>query len=195
MLLNDYYHLSFTYNTHIHLHTFIIHIQVCNPANGFFPDPYKTPRADVYYLCSPNNPTGAVATRADLERFVKYAKENGSIIVFDAAYAPFIRTPGMLFACVVLSLCVTHAVHSSALFTLLFHTPFAVNSCFICIIHSIIQTYTHLTPPLSPYVPVCRCAEVYLRDPRSQGGGHRGQLVLQVRRIYRYNILLYTIIT
>ena len=96
ILLNDYYHLSFTYNTHTHLHAFIIHmhIQICNPANGFFPDPYKTPRADVYYLCSPNNPTGAVATRADLERFVKYAKENGSIIVFDAAYAPFIRSPG-----------------------------------------------------------------------------------------------------
>ena len=66
----------------------------CNPENNFFPDITKLPRADVYYFCSPNNPTGAVATREQLEGFVKYAKENGSIIVFDAAYAPFIRSPG-----------------------------------------------------------------------------------------------------
>lgn len=67
----------------------------CNPENNFFPDITLLPRADVYYFCSPNNPTGAVATRAQLEGFVKYAKENGSIIVFDAAYAPFIRSPGL----------------------------------------------------------------------------------------------------
>lgn len=67
----------------------------CNAANNFFPDPYKHPRADVYYICSPNNPTGAVATKADLVNCVKYAKEQGSLIVFDAAYAPFIRTPGI----------------------------------------------------------------------------------------------------
>lgn len=66
----------------------------CNPENNFFPDVSKLPRADVYYFCSPNNPTGAVATREQLEGLVKFAKENGSIIVFDAAYAPFIRTPG-----------------------------------------------------------------------------------------------------
>lgn len=66
----------------------------CNPTNGFFPDPRNHPRADVYYLCSPNNPTGAVASRVALESFVSYAKEQGSLIVFDAAYAPFIRTPG-----------------------------------------------------------------------------------------------------
>jgi LL-diaminopimelate aminotransferase len=68
---------------------------VCNPSNGFFPNPHNHPRADIYYLCSPNNPTGAVASRNDLERFVAFAKEQGSIIVFDAAYAPFIRTPGI----------------------------------------------------------------------------------------------------
>jgi LL-diaminopimelate aminotransferase len=66
----------------------------CNPSNNFVPDPKTLPRADVYYLCSPNNPTGAVATRKQLEDFVQFAKEQGSIIVFDAAYAPFIRTPG-----------------------------------------------------------------------------------------------------
>ena len=67
----------------------------CNPSNNFFPDVTKLPRADVYYFCSPNNPTGAVATKAQLEGLVKFAKEQGSIIVFDAAYAPFIRTPGI----------------------------------------------------------------------------------------------------
>lgn len=67
----------------------------CNPANGFFPDVESLPRADVYYICSPNNPTGAVATRKQLEDLVSHAKKVGSFIVFDAAYAPFIRTPGM----------------------------------------------------------------------------------------------------
>lgn len=72
-----------------------LNYMVCNPENNFFPDPRKSPRADVYYICSPNNPTGTVATRADLENMVAYAKEQGSILVFDAAYAPFIRTPGV----------------------------------------------------------------------------------------------------
>lgn len=66
----------------------------CNPSNDFFPNIEELPTADVYYFCSPNNPTGAVATKAQLESFVKFAKEKGSIIVFDAAYAPFIRNPG-----------------------------------------------------------------------------------------------------
>eukprot|EP01038_Epipyxis_sp_PR26KG_P014321 gene14321-19210_t len=65
----------------------------CNPSNNFFPDVRSVPRADVYYICSPNNPTGAVATRQQLKDLVKFAKEQGSIIVFDAAYAPFIRSP------------------------------------------------------------------------------------------------------
>lgn len=68
----------------------------CTPQNNFFPDVEKLPRADVYYICSPNNPTGAVATRAQLEHLVAFAKKQGSIIIFDAAYAPFIRSPGKL---------------------------------------------------------------------------------------------------
>ena len=44
------------------------------------------------YFCSPNNPTGAAATREQLKELVDYANEKGSIIVFDAAYAPFIRS-------------------------------------------------------------------------------------------------------
>jgi len=46
----------------------------------------------VIYFCSPNNPTGAAATREQLKELVDYANEKGSIIVFDAAYAPFIRS-------------------------------------------------------------------------------------------------------
>lgn len=68
----------------------------CTPSNNFFPDLEAVPKANIYYICSPNNPTGAVATRAQLEKVVKFAKDNGAIIVFDAAYAPFIRTPGKL---------------------------------------------------------------------------------------------------
>ena len=64
----------------------------CNPSNGFFPDLENTPRADVIYFCSPNNPTGAAATKEQLQKLVDWANANGSIIVFDAAYAPFIRS-------------------------------------------------------------------------------------------------------
>ena len=66
----------------------------CAAADDFFPDLAKVPRADVYYFCSPNNPTGAVATRAQLEALVARALKDGSILVFDAAYAPFIRSEG-----------------------------------------------------------------------------------------------------
>lgn len=59
----------------------------------FFRGPQSLPHADVIYFCSPNNPTGAVASRAQLEALVAHASEKGSIVVFDAAYAPFIRSP------------------------------------------------------------------------------------------------------
>lgn len=67
----------------------------CTAENGFFPDLESLPYADVVYICSPNNPTGAAATKEQLENVVKICKERGSILVFDAAYAPFIRTPGV----------------------------------------------------------------------------------------------------
>lgn len=67
----------------------------CTAENGFFPDYASLPRADVVYICSPNNPTGAAATREQLENLVKICKERGSILVFDAAYAPFIRSEGV----------------------------------------------------------------------------------------------------
>ncbi|MEO0586121.1 MAG: LL-diaminopimelate aminotransferase [Planctomycetota bacterium] len=57
--------------------------------NGFAP-PLPGEKADVIYLCSPNNPTGAVLDRAALTAWVEYANANGSLILFDAAYAAFI---------------------------------------------------------------------------------------------------------
>lgn len=59
--------------------------------NGFVPEPCPEAAADVIYLCSPNNPTGAVFTRAQLEQWVRFANENGSVILFDAAYEAFIE--------------------------------------------------------------------------------------------------------
>ena len=61
-------------------------------ANNYVPDlPEK--KADVIYLCFPNNPTGATATKEQLKKWVDYAKENKSLILFDAAYECFIRNP------------------------------------------------------------------------------------------------------
>merc|ERR1712238_191831 len=67
----------------------------CTSENDFFPDYASLPRADVVYFCSPNNPTGAAATREQLTSLVKTCEEKGSILVFDAAYAPFIRDPNI----------------------------------------------------------------------------------------------------
>lgn len=62
----------------------------CNAENGFVAD-VPQEKADLIYLCFPNNPTGAVATRAQLEAWVAYAKANDAIILFDAAYEAFIQ--------------------------------------------------------------------------------------------------------
>lgn len=62
----------------------------CDPQNGFFPDLSKTVRTDIIFFCSPNNPTGHAASWEQLERLVKLAQENGSIIVYDSAYAVYI---------------------------------------------------------------------------------------------------------
>ncbi|CAK9141066.1 unnamed protein product [Ilex paraguariensis] len=62
----------------------------CGPQNNFFPDLSSTPRTDIIFFCSPNNPTGQAASRQQLENLVKFASENGSIIVYDSAYAAFI---------------------------------------------------------------------------------------------------------
>ncbi|MBM4001458.1 MAG: LL-diaminopimelate aminotransferase [Planctomycetes bacterium] len=62
--------------------------------NGFEPE-LPTERVDLVYLCYPNNPTGAVASRASLERWVAYAREHGAILLFDAAYEAFITDPSI----------------------------------------------------------------------------------------------------
>lgn len=59
----------------------------CTPENDFFPDLSTTPRTDIIFFCSPNNPTGASASRKQLEELVAFAKKNGSIIIYDSAYA------------------------------------------------------------------------------------------------------------
>ena len=51
-------------------------------------------KSDVIFFCSPNNPTGAAATRAQLTQLVEAARKNGSLIVYDAAYALYIEIPG-----------------------------------------------------------------------------------------------------
>jgi LL-diaminopimelate aminotransferase len=62
------------------------------PANGYVPEIPEAP-ADLVYLCFPNNPTGAVATRAQLAAWVEYARRNRGIILFDSAYESYIRDP------------------------------------------------------------------------------------------------------
>ncbi|MDR2150243.1 MAG: LL-diaminopimelate aminotransferase [Spirochaetaceae bacterium] len=65
----------------------------CTKDNAYFPDLAQIPRNALIYFCSPNNPTGAVATREQLERLVAAAHETGSLLIFDAAYAAYIRDP------------------------------------------------------------------------------------------------------
>jgi LL-diaminopimelate aminotransferase len=62
------------------------------PENGFVPDVPGT-HLDVVYLCFPNNPTGSVATRAQLTKWVEYARANDALILFDAAYEAYICDP------------------------------------------------------------------------------------------------------
>lgn len=62
----------------------------CTEENGFVPEPPQE-KVDIIYLCSPNNPTGAVATKEQLKKFVDYAIENKAVIIFDAAYAEFVK--------------------------------------------------------------------------------------------------------
>jgi LL-diaminopimelate aminotransferase len=64
----------------------------CTDKNGFVPS-VPTERVDLIYLCYPNNPTGATATRAQLTDWVNYALANDSVILFDAAYEAYIRDP------------------------------------------------------------------------------------------------------
>ncbi len=69
-----------------------LHYLESSAENGFVPAP-PSEAVDLIYLCFPNNPTGAVATKAQLKAWVDYAKANKALILFDAAYEAFIRDP------------------------------------------------------------------------------------------------------
>ena len=64
----------------------------CRPENNFVPEP-PTEHVDLIYLCFPNNPTGAVATRKQLNDWVDYAREHEALLLFDAAYEAYISEP------------------------------------------------------------------------------------------------------
>jgi LL-diaminopimelate aminotransferase len=66
----------------------------CTGENGFLPD-IPDEKADIIYLCFPNNPTGTAAPVSYLSKWVDYANANGSVILFDAAYEAFIRQGGI----------------------------------------------------------------------------------------------------
>ncbi len=69
-----------------------IQLLPCTAANGFVPGPEGC-TADIVYLCYPNNPTGATATKAQLQAWVDWANDRKALILFDAAYEAFIRDP------------------------------------------------------------------------------------------------------
>ena len=65
----------------------------CNAENDFFPDVSMAKDSELIFFCSPNNPTGAAATRAQLTALVNQALKSGSIIIYDAAYSAFVGNP------------------------------------------------------------------------------------------------------
>lgn len=65
----------------------------CTASNGFVPELPQGPAPDIIYLCYPNNPTGTTLTRSQLKKWVDYALENRSLILFDSAYEIFITEP------------------------------------------------------------------------------------------------------
>jgi LL-diaminopimelate aminotransferase len=67
----------------------------CTAENSYFPDLTQLPANSLFYFCSPNNPTGAVASKEQLSALVKAAREKGCVIIFDGAYAEFIRDPAL----------------------------------------------------------------------------------------------------
>ncbi len=73
----------------------------CDASNGFAPELPKTV-PDMIYLCFPNNPTGAVMTKAQLQEWVDYANKNGSVILYDSAYEAYIsesNVPHSIYEC------------------------------------------------------------------------------------------------
>ncbi|MCL2478797.1 MAG: LL-diaminopimelate aminotransferase [Treponema sp.] len=67
----------------------------CTAENGYFPDLSAIPSGCLIYFCSPNNPTGAVANKEQLQALVRAAQKTGSLIISDAAYSEYIRDAGL----------------------------------------------------------------------------------------------------
>ncbi|MDR1867443.1 MAG: LL-diaminopimelate aminotransferase [Treponema sp.] len=68
----------------------------CTAENGYFPDLTQIPKQSLIYFCSPNNPTGTVATTLQLTTLVEHALKANSIIIFDAAYSEYIRDSALV---------------------------------------------------------------------------------------------------
>ena len=89
-----------TYNADTQMWSDIVYMPTTKE-NGFVPElPKKTP--DIIYLCLPNNPTGTTLTKSQLQVFVDYAKKNGCLIIFDAAYEAYISeadVPHSIYEC------------------------------------------------------------------------------------------------
>ena len=71
-----------------------VHYLPATAENGFMPPP-PSGRVEIAYLCSPNNPTGAVASRENLAAWVAWARANDAVLIFDAAYDAFIQDPAL----------------------------------------------------------------------------------------------------
>lgn len=67
----------------------------CGPENGFLPS-FPKERPDVIYLCFPNNPTGVAINKEELKKWVEFARDNGSLIIYDSAYEAFVRDEGIV---------------------------------------------------------------------------------------------------
>ncbi len=67
----------------------------CDESNNFLPMPDPNVKADIIYICSPSNPTGAVYTPEQLKVWVDHANATGAVILFDAAYECFVSEPGL----------------------------------------------------------------------------------------------------
>ena len=72
----------------------IVHL-AAGKENGFLPEPTDDIKADILYICSPNNPTGAVFDRDKLQRWVDFSNKTDAVILFDAAYEAFIEDPAL----------------------------------------------------------------------------------------------------
>ncbi|MBR3241406.1 MAG: LL-diaminopimelate aminotransferase [Parasporobacterium sp.] len=72
-----------------------IHHVPAGKENGFLPMPDAAYEADLIYICSPNNPTGAVFSKEQLKAWIEYANTRGAVILFDAAYEAFIEDPAL----------------------------------------------------------------------------------------------------